>query len=51
MQKYIREENGKGKQLVGGIVVEKDGSWRVNSNENYIYNENDLNDWAFFEDV
>ena len=51
LQKYIAQENKKGKQLVGGIVVEKDGSWRVNDSEVYIYNENDLTEWKFFENI
>ncbi len=51
LQKFIQQENDKGKRLVGGIVVEKDGSWRVNCNSEYSYNENDLSEWAFFEDL
>jgi type III restriction enzyme len=49
--KYMQEENGKGKNIIGGIVVEKDESWRVNDNEEYSYNENDLSEWKFFENI
>ena len=46
--KYIKEQNENGKNLFGGIVIEKDGSWRYNDNEVYEYNEADLKDWKFF---
>ena len=32
LQQYIREENEKGKKLIGGIVIKDDDSWRVNGN-------------------
>jgi type III restriction enzyme len=42
---YIKEENKKGKKLFGGIVVPKDGSWRLNDNDVYEYKPNDLSKW------
>lgn len=51
LQTYIQEENKKGKNLLGGIVVEKDKSWLVNDNKVYSYNENDLSGWKFFENI
>jgi len=51
LQAYIQEENKKGKNLLGGIVIEKDGSWRVNDNKVYSYNENDISEWKFFENI
>ena len=45
---YIKAENKKGKKLIGGIVVPKDGSWRYNDKEKYEYSA-DLRGWAFFE--
>ncbi|GAH12347.1 unnamed protein product, partial [marine sediment metagenome] len=30
LQKYIKEQNKKGKKLRGGIVINVDGSWRYN---------------------
>ncbi len=47
LAKYIKEENDKGKNLFGGIVVQKDKSWRVNENAVYLYNDNDLSGWNF----
>ena len=51
LQKYIWEENKKGKNLLGGLVISKDKSWRVNDNKVYSYNENDLSEWKFFESL
>lgn len=45
LQKYIREENEKGKNLWGGIVTFKDGSWRYNDSGEYEYNERNLSGW------
>jgi len=47
LAKYIKEQNKKGKNLFGGIVIDKDGSWRYNDNEVYEYNEAGLKDWKF----
>jgi type III restriction enzyme len=47
LAKYIKEENENGKNLFGGIVVQKDNSWRYNDNEVYEYNEHDLSNWKF----
>ena len=45
LQKYIKEQNEKGKKLWGGIVININGSWRYNDNEVYTYNEKDLSSW------
>ena len=45
---YIKAENKKGKKLIGGIVVPKDGSWRFNDSEKYDYSP-DLKGWKFLE--
>ncbi|MEK0337945.1 MAG: hypothetical protein QQN41_10980, partial [Nitrosopumilus sp.] len=45
LTQYIKEQNKKGKNLFGGIVIDKDGSWRYNDNEIYEYNDANLNDW------
>lgn len=42
LAKYISEQNENGKNLFGGIVIEMNNSFWINSNENYDYNENDL---------
>ncbi len=44
---YIKAENLKGKNLFGGIVILKDGSWRYNDNEKHEYNKNNLACWKF----
>lgn len=43
---YIKAENKKGKNLIGGIVVPKDNSWRYNNNEKYEYSAY-LRGWKF----
>jgi type III restriction enzyme len=52
LQRYIKEENTKGSNLIGGIVV-LDGtkSWRFNSNVIFDFDKNDLNTWDYFEDI
>jgi type III restriction enzyme len=47
LYKYIKEQNSKGKNLFGGIVIKKDGSWRYNDNEIYEYDENNLKSWKY----
>jgi len=47
LYKYIKERNSKGKNLFGGIVINKDGSWRYNDNEVYEYNEANLQSWKY----
>jgi len=47
LAKFIKEENTKGKNLFGGIVIRKDNSWRYNDNEVYEYDEKDLSNWKF----
>ncbi len=47
LAKYIKEENAKGKNLFGGIVIQKEHSWRVNENSVYHYDEKDLSGWRF----
>jgi len=42
LARYIKKQNKNGKNLFGGIVIEKEGSFWINSNEEYQYDENDL---------
>jgi len=42
LAKYIKEQNQNGKNLFGGIVIEKNESFWLHSKEKYQYNENDL---------
>jgi len=36
LQEYISEQNKKGKKLFGGIVVRRNGRWRINQNSKYV---------------
>ena len=45
LYEYIKKQNARGKNLVGGIVIKKDNSWRYNDNEIYEYNKNNLKAW------
>ncbi len=42
LAKYIKEQNQNGKNIFGGIVIEKNESFWFHSKEKYQYNENDL---------
>lgn len=49
---YITDQNAKGKKLVGGIIIkDTNNKWRVNQQEKYNYDKNDLTKWAFFDDI
>lgn len=47
LYKYIKKQNSKSKNIFGGIVISKDGSWRYNDKEIYEYDKNDLKPWKF----
>lgn len=47
LYKYIKEQNSKGKNLFGGIVINKDGSWRYNDSEIYEYDKANLKSWKY----
>jgi len=49
LQKYIKEQNKKGKKLFGGIAIFVNGTWRYNDQEKYEYNVNDLSSWKVLE--
>ena len=49
LQKYIKEDNAKGKKLFGGIIIEVNGSWLYNEEKSYSYNPNDLSKWKILE--
>jgi len=50
LAKYIKEQNQNGKSLFGGIVIEKNNSFWINSEEEYLYDKNDLlgSGWTVF---
>lgn len=49
LQKYIKEQNKKGKKLRGGIAIYVNGTWRYNDKEEYEYNPNNLSEWKVLE--
>lgn len=49
LQKYIKEQKKKGKNLFGGIVIQHNSSWRYNDKASYNYNEKDMKDWEFLD--
>jgi type III restriction enzyme len=51
LYQYIETETAKGKNLVGGILVQQAEHWKINLNETYLYDKNDLTNWTFLEDI
>jgi type III restriction enzyme len=51
LYKYIETENAKGKNLIGGILVQQAEHWKINLNETHLYDKNDLTNWKFLEDI
>lgn len=45
--KYIKDQNAKGKNLFGGIVIYHSGSWRYNDSDSYEFNKTDLKSWKY----
>lgn len=51
LQKYLKEETLKGKNIIGGLVI-KDGShFRVNMKEEYISFKDKEADWMYFDKI
>lgn len=52
LQVYIKDQNAKGKNLVGGIIIKDDTKkWRVNQQDSYNYDKNDLTKWVYFDNI
>lgn len=51
LYKYLANENAKGKNLTGGILVQQSEHWKINLNETYLYDKNDLTTWTFLDDI
>jgi type III restriction enzyme len=51
LYKYIETENVKGKNLIGGILVQQAQHWKINVSKTYLYNKNDLTNWKFLDDI
>lgn len=49
LQRYIEEENRRGRKMFGGIVINKNGIWRYNDNKIYNYDEKNLSDWKVLQ--
>lgn len=49
LQKYIEQQNKKGKKLWGGIAININGTWRYNDKEKYEYDPNDLSGWKILD--
>ena len=47
LQKYIKEQNKKGKKLFGGIVIRKNNNWFYNDSEKY--NDADPKQWKVLD--
>ena len=52
LQAYIKDQNAKGKNLIGGIII-KDNTkkWRVNQQDVYNYDKNDLTKWLYLDNI
>lgn len=48
LQRYIKEENEKGKNLCGGIIIIDNGHLKINDKENYNTFRKCPEDWNFF---
>jgi len=51
LYKYVILENEKGKNLIGGIVVQQGKFWKIYLSETYLFNKNDLANWSFLDDI
>jgi type III restriction enzyme len=49
LQKSIKEQKKKGKNLWGGIVINVQGSWRYNDEEEYHYDPGNLSKWKILD--
>ena len=52
LQAYIKDQNNKGKNLIGGIIIkDSNKKWRVNQQDKYKFDKNDLTQWDFLDEV
>lgn len=49
LQKYIKEENKKGKNIFGGLIIQENNHFRINQKEIYQGFGNAFGDWNFIE--
>jgi len=51
LQRYIEEENKKGKNLFGGLIIIEGQHFRINSKKEYFSFREKPGDWEYFEEV
>lgn len=51
LQQYILEENQKGKNLIGGLVIKDGKHFRLNNKKEYISFKEKIEDWTYFKDL
>jgi len=51
LYKYIEIESKRGKNLLGGIIVQQGEHWKINLEETYLYDKNNLTNWTFLDDI
>jgi type III restriction enzyme len=49
LQKYLKSETKKGKNLVGGILIDVNGTWMYYDKLKYAYDPNDHSQWQILE--
>ena len=49
LYKYMQAENKKGKNIIVGIIVESNETWRYNDKKEYHFDENDMSDWKILD--
>jgi len=49
LQKYIEEENKKGKKIFGGLVIKDNNQFRINQEKEYISFKENKDNWNFLE--
>ena len=49
LQKYLKSENKKGKDLFGGILIDVNGTWMYFDKPKYAYDPNDHSKWQILE--
>ena len=49
LQKYIKEENQKGKNLFGGLIIQEWEHFRINQKDIYNGFRNAFGDWEFLD--
>jgi type III restriction enzyme len=49
LYKYMQAEKKRGKKLIGGIIVESNGTWRYNDKKQYHYDPDDLSSWKILD--